>query len=240
MLFIVSTPIGNLEDITLRAIRTIFSVDIVLCEDTRVSGNLLHHLRSHNTHPEKMPRLLPYHEYNEDQKLYEVVSQLEQGKNVALLSDSGTPLLSDPGYPLVKECIRRNIAVVAIPGASSVLAALVASGLPVYPFRFIGFAPEKRSHRIALFESLQNHDPKDCLYAKETLIFFASSHKIVRILEEMMSTIGCGTIVLARELTKVHEEMIRGNVRDVVNRLRTSKPKGEYVVLFSKKENLFP
>ena len=217
-LYIVATPIGNLEDITIRAIKTLSSVDAILCEDTRHTGNLLHHRKIKNK------ILIRFDDHTEQQKTPEIIEMLEQGKNVALVSDAGTPLVSDPGFTLVREAIKRGIKVVSIPGPSAVLTALTASGLPPDKFLFLGYPPEKHSHRLKLFESL----PKNT-----TIIFYSAPHKLIQTLEDMKETLGDIEIVLARELTKIHEEVVKLKISDAISKF--SNPKGEYVILFNYK-----
>ncbi|MEK7129749.1 MAG: 16S rRNA (cytidine(1402)-2'-O)-methyltransferase [Patescibacteria group bacterium] len=260
-LFIVSTPIGNLEDITIRAIKTLFSVDIIACEDTRRTGLLLNELKkrygslyssseesstSREVHAESSrlrsnnksePRLLSYYDQIEQSKTPELIELLEQGKEVALVSDAGTPLVSDPGYKLVREAIRRGITVVSIPGPTAAIAALTASGLPTDKFLFLGYPPEKSSHRIRLFESLSEVfkrprlvEARRGLDKSPTFIFYCAPHKLVQTLEDMKQTLGDIDIVIARELTKVHEEVWRGSISEAI--VEFQLPKGEIVLLF--------
>lgn len=235
MLYIVSTPIGNLEDITLRAIKILLSVDIILCEDTRHTGFLLDQLKTKYSHlfetPSSRQKRIAFHEFSETRELGNVLTHLKTGKSVALVSDAGTPLLSDPGYPLVRECLKRNIPVIPIPGPSSILTALVGSGLPPIPFHFLGYPPEKQGKRIVLFRRL--HLRGDVRSTPlETIIFLASPHKVIQILEDLLSVCGNIPIVVARELTKIHEEFIRKKVSEVIEQFKKEKPKGELVVLF--------
>lgn len=211
-LSIVSTPIGNLEDITLRAIKTLESVDIVLCEDTRRTGLLL---KSHK-------KLVSYYDEIEDKKIPEIIEMLGQDNNIALVSDAGTPLISDPGFRLVRECVKRGIKVESIPGPSAVLAALTSSGLPPDKFIFLGYPPEKQSARLECFKKLSPNI---------TTIFYCAPHKLSTTFEDMKSTLGDIDIVVARELTKIHEEIWRGRITDAQNYFKA--PKGEFVVLFN-------
>jgi 16S rRNA (cytidine1402-2'-O)-methyltransferase len=213
-LYVVSTPIGNLEDITLRAIKTLESVDIVLCEDTRRTGLLL----------KRHKKLVSYYDEIEDKRIPEVIDWLENGKNIALVSDSGTPLISDPGFRLVRECIKRGIKVESIPGPSAALAALTSSGLPPDKFIFLGYPPEKQSARIKLFQGIP-------AYAGMTTIFYCAPHKFLSTINDLRSVLGDIDIVIARELTKVHEEIWRGSITNAQNYFKT--PRGEFVLLFN-------
>ncbi len=213
-LFIVSTPIGNLEDITLRAIKTLASADAILCEDTRHTGILLHHLNIKDT------SLIRLDDHSEYQKAPEIIQMLEDGKNIALVSGAGTPLISDPGFLLVREARKRGIKVISIPGPSAVLAALTASGLPTDKFLFLGYPPEKTSHRLKSFQSL----PKDT-----TIIFYCAPHKLIQTLEDLKEILGDIEIVVARELTKIHEEVVKLKISEAISKF--SEPKGEFVIL---------
>lgn len=206
-LYIVATPIGNLEDITYRAVKILPAVDLILCEDTRHTGLLLQHL--HISTP-----LQAYYDEIEDKKIPEVI-QLLKTKSIALVSDAGTPLISDPGFRLVRECIKRNIRVVSVPGSSAILAALTISGLPPDKFMFLGF-----------------FDKKNLSYIQKniTTIFYCSPHKVARNLEELKEKFGDIDIVLARELTKIHEETWRGKISEALDYF--NNPQGEFVLLF--------
>lgn len=217
-----STPIGNLEDISVRATKTLSTVDIILCEDTRRSGLLLDQL---NITPK--PTLMQFYEEIEERKTPEVIELLQNGKNIALVSDAGTPLISDPGHRLVREAIKRHIRVVAIPGASAVLTAIVASGLPSNTFTFLGFAPEKEAHRRKLFtRALEAAKALETTY-----ILYCAPHKLMQTLMNMKEILGDVSIVVARELTKVHEEFFRGTISECESHF--DSPKGEFVVLFN-------
>lgn len=236
-LFVVSTPIGNLEDITLRAIKTLFSVGLIACEDTRRTGLLLSELKKRYSLREgsdtstqinvevsdpsdPQPSLIHFDDHTEHQKAPEIIQMLEDGKNIALVSDAGTPLISDPGFLLVREAIKHGIKVVSIPGPSAVLAALTSSGLPANKFLFLGYPPEKQSHRLKLFRSL----PKDT-----TIIFYCAPHKLIQTLEDLKQTLGNIEIVVARELTKIHEEVVKLKLSESISKF--SNPKGEFVIL---------
>lgn len=228
MLYIVSTPIGNLDDITIRALKVLGEAAIILCEDTRHTGQLLHELKSR--HPsyfgENKPQLVQYHEHNEDKKVAEVLGFLERGKKVALVSDAGTPLISDPGYPLVAACQRKEIKVEVVPGASSILTALVSSGLPPYPFTFLGYLPEKSGKRKKLFEEIKKSQ------IPSTYISFLSPYKFGGVFEDLQSILGNILIVIARELTKMHEEIKMGTVQEIQTEYEKNTPKGELTLLF--------
>ena len=217
-LYIVSTPIGNLEDITIRAIKILSSVDLVLCEDTRHTGLLLQKLNIQT-------KLLSYYDEIEDTRIPEIIEMLGQNKNIALVSDSGTPLISDPGFRLVRECLKRGIKVESIPGPSAALAALTSSGLPPNKFIFLGYPPEKQNQRIKMFEDLTHLNRFKC-----TNIFYCAPHKLMRTLEDMKSVLGDLDIVVARELTKVHEEIWHGSISTAQKYF--GKPQGEFVLLF--------
>lgn len=230
-LYIVATPIGNLQDITLRALTTLFEVDYIACEDTRRTGNLLHQLSNSliDQNITKRPMLISYYEQNELQRIPAIIEVLKLGKNVALVSDAGTPTISDPGFKLVREAVKEGIKVESIPGASSVLSALVVSGLPTDKFMFLGFLPEKDGHRKKFLENTL----KSNSFLKNTFIFFASPYKIVRNLEDLKEVFGDIEIVVCRELTKIHEEIRREKISDSLKHFQKTKPKGEFVVLFN-------
>jgi 16S rRNA (cytidine1402-2'-O)-methyltransferase len=230
-LFIVSTPIGNLEDITVRAIKMLSSVDIIACEDTRRTGLLLAELRKRyasfsSSLGTRTQKLLRYDDRFEEQKVPFLIDRLQQGENLALLSDAGTPLISDPGYVLVGEALKREIPVVSIPGPSAILAALVCSGLPVDSFLFLGYPPEKQAHRIKRFKDLRTQG-----VIASTAILYCAPHKLKRVLEDLASVWGTIDIVLARELTKIHESVWRGSIREAVRIADTMI--GEIVLLFA-------
>ncbi|MCX6793806.1 MAG: 16S rRNA (cytidine(1402)-2'-O)-methyltransferase [Candidatus Gottesmanbacteria bacterium] len=222
ILYVVSTPIGNLDDITLRAIKILSSVDLVLCEDTRHTGLFLQKFNI-------SAKLVSYYDEIEDKKIPEIIEQLGQGKIFALVSDAGTPLISDPGFRLVRECIKRGITVESIPGPSALLAALTSSGLPPDKFVFLGYPPEKQSRRIELFSNL--YQCFKTLKQSTTVIFYCAPHKLATTLTDMKTALGDIEIVVARELTKIHEEIWRGNITNAQNYFKT--PKGEFVLIFN-------
>ncbi len=218
-LFVVATPIGNLEDISLRATKTLSLVDVILCEDTRRTGAMLTVLNI----PYK--KLQSYYDQIETQQTPGVISMLESGQNVALVSDAGTPLINDPGYVLVCEARKRDIPVVSIPGASALLTALTSSGLPANTFFYLGYPPEKKSKRFKLFQSLRDmHELIDSTY-----VFYCAPHKLNATLEDLRQALGDIVIVVARELTKMHEEYWTGTLSEAKHYFQ--EPKGEFVLL---------
>src|SRR5215510_3979443 len=217
-LYIVATPIGNLEDITLRALRLLSEVDLIACEDTRHTRKLL-------THYDITTPTISYHEHNERERTAELIARMERGSKVALVSDAGTPLVSDPGFRLVAEAIQRGIPVVPIPGASALITALMAAGLPVQDFFFLGFLPSKASARRAKLKEFAN--------MSSTLIFYEAPHRLLATLEAIAAELGNRRCVVARELTKLHEEFLRGKVSDLLDTLRERDIKGEFVLLLA-------
>ena len=221
-LYIVATPIGNLEDLTYRAARILGEVAVVACEDTRQTRKLLDHYSLRTP-------AVSYHEHNEASRTVELCQRLEAGESVALVSDAGTPLVSDPGYRLVREASARGIAVVPLPGASAVLAALAASGLATDHFCFTGFLPSKTAARRKLFESWAP--------AAETIVAFESPHRIVEALADLAAVLPSRLIVMARELTKLHEEFLRGPVEEVAAAVTArGGVRGEITLLIAKAE----
>jgi 16S rRNA (cytidine1402-2'-O)-methyltransferase len=216
MLFLVGTPIGNLEDITFRALRTLKEADLIACEDTRRTQQLLTHYKI------KTPTI-SYHEHNELTRAAELMIELEQGSHIALVSDAGMPVISDPGYRLVSLAIRHGIPVVPIPGASAFVAALSAAGLPVDKFRFLGFLPSKKAARRKALEELEG--------TSKTLVFYEAPHRLLDMLVDLRDLLGDPPVVLAREVTKVHEEFVRGSASEVLGQVRKKPVKGEITVL---------
>jgi len=216
-LLVVATPIGNLEDLSPRAARALSESDLVACEDTRHSGRLLAHLGIKK-------RLVSLHEHNERRRIPELVAALERGQTVAVVSDAGTPLLSDPGFPLVRAAIEAGAHVESIPGPSALLAALVASGLPPYPFTFAGFAPPKSGKRRTFYQRLGD--------LGHTFIVYESPHRLVASLSDAVSELGPDRpAALARELTKLHEEIVRGTLGELATWAREHKLQGEFVLV---------
>jgi len=220
-LYLVGTPIGNLEDMTFRAVRTLKEVQLIACEDTRQTQKLLNHygIETHTT---------SYHEHNELTRSAELVMQLEQGKNIALVSDAGMPGISDPGFRLVTLAIRHRIVVVPIPGPSAFLSALVASGLPTDAFRFLGFLPSKEGQRAKTLEAMRN--------STRTVIYYEAPHRVVETVEEIVQVLGPERpVVIAREVTKLHEEFIRGTAAEVLAQLKNREEvKGEITLLIGR------
>ncbi len=240
ILYVVATPIGNLDDITIRAIKTLFTVDGIACEDTRRAGQLLRQLqpmysklvyyteRTEASQHDKRPELISCYEQNELQRIPQIVSALKNGLDIALISDAGTPAISDPGFKLIRECIKEGIKVESIPGPSSVISALITSGLPTDKFRFVGYPPRKPGHRMKFFENIKKSQED----LKSTVILFEAPHKLLKTLEEMQSVFGDIEIVIARELTKIHEEVRREKISASIAHFQKTIPKGEFVILF--------
>jgi len=229
ILYIVATPIGNMQDITLRAIKVLQSVDVIACEDTRKTGLLLHNLASQGQALQKAvkPKLVSYYEQNELQRIPEVIAAIKDGLNIALVSDAGTPTISDPGFKLVRECIKEGIKVESLPGASSVISALTVSGLPTDKFLFVGYPPKKPGHRKTLFENLTK------MPIKTTIILFEGPHHIIRTLEGIKEVFGDIDIVICRELTKIYEEIRREKISQSLSYFARTTPKGEFVILLT-------
>jgi len=223
-LYLVATPIGNLEDITLRALRILKEVDLIACEDTRQTQKLL-------THYGIQTRTVSYHEHNEMTKAAELVVDLEGGAKIALVTDAGMPGISDPGFRLISLAIRHHVPVVPIPGASAFLAALVASGLPTDSFRFSGFLPAKSGQRRKLLESVRE--------SERTQVFYEAPHRLLETLADVVEVMGTDRhVVVAREVTKLHEEFLRGRVEDVLQQLKSrGEVKGEITLLIAKQES---
>lgn len=216
-LLVVATPIGNLDDLSPRGRAAFEEADLVACEDTRHTGRLLAHFGIRKP-------LVSLHEHNERQRLPRLLADLEEGKTIAVASDAGTPLLSDPGFLLVREAAAQGIRVEAIPGPSAILAALVASGLPPYPFTFAGFPPPKSGKRRNFYKGWAGFG--------HTLILFESPHRLLASLEDALAELGDRPVAVARELTKMHEEVLRGKLSEVLEELkRRPALKGEFVVV---------
>ena len=221
-LYVVATPIGNLEDITFRAVRILKEADLIACEDTRHTAKLLHHYGIDKP-------TVSYHEHNEAARAEELVAKLEQGMNVAQVSDAGMPGISDPGYRVIKLAIERGVQVVPVPGPSALVAALAASGLPTDSFQFLGFLPARSGERRTLLESLRN--------AQQTTVVYEAPHRIAETMKDIVELLGAERpVVLARELTKVHEEFIRGSAAEILQRVQKHDLKGEMTLLIGKSE----
>lgn len=227
ILYIVPTPIGNMQDITLRAINVLQTVDVIACEDTRKTGLLLQKIASQSLQGDALrkPRLVSYYEQNELQRIPEVIAAIKDGLNIALVSDAGTPAVSDPGFKLIRECIAEGIKIESLPGASSVITALAVSGLPTDKFLFVGYPPKKPGHREMFFQNLAK------LPIKTTIIFFEGPHHILRTLEGMKQVFGDTDIVICRELTKIYEEIRRETISSSIEHFEKQLPKGEFVIL---------
>lgn len=218
ILYIVSTPIGNLEDITIRAKNILSSVDCILAEDTRVSKKLLNHLSL------SLP-LKSYHDFNKEKVTPGIIKALKGGSDFALISDAGTPGIADPAFYLIRWAIAENIAVIPVPGPTALITALVASGLPTDRFIFENFLPSSSSKRIKVLKSFANE--------KRTVLFYETPHRIIKVLQDMDEIFGDIQVVLARELTKFYEEFLRGTPRCLLEHFKNKKPKGEMTVLFN-------
>ena len=199
-LYVTATPIGNLGDVTIRALATLAAADYILCEDTRVTSRLLERFGIRNT-------MKPYHEHNAEKVRPAIIAALHEGKSFALVSDAGVPLVSDPGFRLVQACIAENVMVTGLPGASAVLTALALSGLPTDTFTFLGFLPQKHKARVDLLSKFKS--------VPSTLIAFESPHRIVNMLLDINAALGTRQMAMARELTKLHEEVLRGTALEI-------------------------
>ena len=213
-LYLVATPIGNLEDITLRALKVLKEVDIVAAEDTRNTLKLLNHF-------EISKKLISYHRHNEDVKKDELINYLKEGKNIALVSDAGTPCISDPGEEIVKEAIKEKIEIVPIPGACALITALISSGLDCKEFTFIGFLPLNKKLRKEKLSEIENET--------KTVILYEAPHKLKTTLEDLEKVVQEREVVLAKELTKIHETYTRGTAKELLNNIQ--EVRGEYVIV---------
>ena len=225
-LYLVATPIGNLEDITYRAVRVLREADLIACEDTRQTRKLLDHYGI-------VRPTISYHEHNETARAAELTARLEAGETVALVSDAGMPLVSDPGYRLVAAAVGRGIPVVPIPGAAALITALAASGMPTDAFRFGGFLPAKSGQRRKLLQSLCREEV--------TLVFYEAPHRLLDTLADIAATLGSRPVVVARELTKIHEEFLRGTAEEVRAALAARDTvRGEITLLIGRAEGPEP
>jgi 16S rRNA (cytidine1402-2'-O)-methyltransferase len=222
-LYLVGTPIGNLEDITFRAVRVLKEADVIACEDTRQTQKLLNHYGI-------TTRTVSYHEHNEITRAAELVKDLQEGTSVALVTDAGMPGISDPGFRLISLAIRHHLPVIPIPGASAFLAGLVASGFPTDSFRFSGFLPAKRGERLAALEAIKT--------SPRTQVFYEAPHRIVETITDVVEVLGLNRqVVIAREVTKLHEEFLRGRAGEILDTLKKRDGvKGEITLLIGKAE----
>ena len=219
-LYVVPTPVGNLEDMTFRAIRILKEVDLILAEDTRTSGVLLKHFDIKNA-------MLSHHKFNEHQTVERIVERIKGGEQVALISDAGTPGISDPGFLIVRECVRNGIEVQCLPGATAFVPALVASGLPDERFCFEGFLPQKKGRATRLAQ-LQDE--------VRTMVFYESPYRLVKTLTQFAEVFGAERkVAVCREISKVHEESVRGTLAEVIAHFQQSEPKGEIVIVLAGK-----
>jgi len=215
-LYLVPTPIGNLKDITLRALEVLQSVDIIAAEDTRQSLKLLNHFNIKKI-------LISYHKFNEQGKSEDIIRQVKEGKNIAIISDAGTPGISDPGSVIVSKCIEQNIEFVVLPGATAITTALVYSGLDTTKFIFRGFLPRENKDRKPIIDDLINRS--------ETLIFYEAPHRLLNTLEFLYDNVGNRKISMCRELTKLYEEIIRLTLEEAIEYYKLNAPRGEYVLV---------
>lgn len=216
ILYLVPTPVGNFEDITMRALRILREADLILAEDTRTSGNLLRHFDIKNA-------MLSYHKFNEHQTVESVVNRLRGGETVAVVSDAGTPGISDPGFLVAREAIRAGIEVITLPGATAMVPALVSSGLPCDRFCFEGFLPQKKGRQSRL---------KALATEPRTMIFYESPHRVVKALAQMIEVFGAERPVsVCREISKIHEESVRGTLAEALEHFQTNEPRGEFVIV---------
>lgn len=221
-LYVVPTPVGNMEDMTFRAIKVLKEVDLILAEDTRTSSVLLHHYEIKNA-------LLSHHKFNEHQQVQRVVDRILGGETVALISDAGTPGISDPGFLLVRECVKNGIEVQTLPGATAFVPALVSSGLPCDKFCFEGFLPQKKGRQKRLGELKEE---------ARTMIFYESPYRIVKTLQQFAEVFGEDRQVsVCREISKIHEESVRGTVAEVLQHFTETEPKGEFVMVLAGKSD---
>lgn len=221
MLYIVPTPVGNLEDMTYRALKVLKEASLILAEDTRTSGNLLKHFEI------KSP-MLSYHKFNEHQTVTGLVHRIEAGETIALVSDAGTPGISDPGFLLVRECVRAGVEVQTLPGATAFVPALVSSGLPCDKFCFEGFLPQKKGRQTVLRKLAEEH---------RTMVFYESPYRLVKMLSQLAEVFGeVRQAAVCREISKVHEEIVRGTLAELILHFTEQEPRGEIVVVVAGKE----
>lgn len=225
MLYLVPTPIGNLEDITLRALRILKEADLILAEDTRTSNVLLNHYEIKN-------RMISYHKFNEHQEVGALVKRLKEGEEIALITDAGTPGISDPGFLIVREAMREDVKIECLPGATAVIPALVCSGIPCDRFVFEGFLPQKKGRATRLSELKEE---------TRTMVFYESPYRVVKTLRQFCDTFGSDRFSSAcREISKIHEECVRGTLEEVRAHFEEHEPKGEFVIVVAGKNNVKP
>lgn len=218
ILYLVPTPVGNLEDITYRALRILREADLILAEDTRTSGNLLRHFEIRNA-------MISYHKFNEHQTVSGIVERLKRGENIAVVSDAGTPGISDPGFLVARAAVQAGIQVIALPGPTAFVPALVSSGLPCDRFAFEGFLPPKKGRQTRL-ETLQEET--------RTMIFYESPHRVVKTLAQFIEFYGAERqVAVCREISKVHEECVRGTLEEVLGHFQEVEPRGEFVIILA-------
>ncbi|MBR4261944.1 MAG: 16S rRNA (cytidine(1402)-2'-O)-methyltransferase [Bacilli bacterium] len=220
--YLIPTPIGNLDDLTGRSIKVLEMVDVIFSEDTRVTGDLLSKLGIKK-------KLVNSNDHNEDEKKKVAIKYLEDGKNIGIVTDRGTPIISDPGYKIVEECIKKGYNVIPLPGANALIPALISSGINPSPFMFYGFLNSKKTKREKELELLKDYN--------FTIIFYEAPHRILDMLESIKSVFGDRKIAVSRELTKLHEEIYRGTVSEVISELSSNEIRGEFVVVVSGNEN---
>ncbi|MCR5819605.1 MAG: 16S rRNA (cytidine(1402)-2'-O)-methyltransferase [Bacteroidaceae bacterium] len=221
MLYIVPTPVGNLEDITLRALRVLRECDLVLAEDTRTTGILLHHF-------EISKPMQSYHKFNEHQTVSRVVGRLLAGETVALVSDAGTPGISDPGFLVAREAVKAGVEVTCLPGSTAFVPALVGSGLPCDKFVFEGFLPQKKGRQTRL-SALADEE--------RSIVFYESPHRVLKTLQQLAETCGSDRhVAVCREISKIHEEYVRGSLADAIAHFSEHEPRGEFVIILGGKE----
>ena len=221
-LYVIPTPIGNLDDITIRAVKTLEFVDIILCEDTRRSQKLLSHLGIKS-------KLKSHHKFNEHKQVNIIVNKIKSGINIGVISDAGTPGISDPGFLLVRSCLNSNIDIECLPGPTALIPALIISGLPMEKFVFEGFLPSKKGRKT----KLQNLSTET-----RTMIFFESPHKLTKTLIDFQNTFGSErNISVSREITKMYEHTSRGKINEILEKLQNKKNKGEFVIVVDGKKN---
>ena len=220
--YLIPTPIGNMDDLTGRSIKTLDMVDVIFSEDTRVTGELLSKLGIKK-------KLISSNDHNEEETKHEAIKYLEDNKNIGIVTDRGTPIISDPGYKIVEECINKGYNVIPLPGANALIPALITSGIDPSPFMFYGFLNSRKTKREKELDLLKDYN--------FTIIFYEAPHRIIDMLESLKNIFGDRKISVSRELTKLHEEIYRGTITEVINELSSKEIRGEFVIVVSGKEN---